>query len=499
MARSQPVLSRIAVPAVVFAGVVALLVRAGPEARRIEAAVLGGAPEGTPYALATVAWLAGGWLAARLVKVLVWEQALGRGARVAVPRLLQQMTTALISAAALGGMLATVYGQSPTGLLATSGALGIVVAFALRSLILDVFSGIAMNLDGSFGVGDWVEVTLRGMRPFTGIIREINWRTTVLEASNGSRYVLPNSELSLGLVQTFTRPDPHCEYEATLRLDFHVPTARAVAVLDNALRAAAAAGDVLAAPAPKVRIAAVGAHGVEYALKFWIDPRPTGPGKARHAVMRAAVDHLVHAGLSPAYDKLDAFSARMPDRNLSWKNAAHAAAILERTEILASLQREEIERLAAAAVPRLLHRGEEVVTAGAPGETMHVVVEGMLEVELPAGPDGGSPGRPLRVGLLLPGEFFGEMSLLTGAPRSATVRAAADSVTYEIGREQFAALLEARPSIAEEIADVVAAREVRNALAMWPADEARAEMAKQGAAEQIVEGIRRFFSRAFAA
>jgi CRP-like cAMP-binding protein len=96
---------------------------------------------------------------------------------------------------------------------------------------------------------------------------------------------------------------------------------------------------------------------------------------------------------------------------------------------------------------------------------MYVVVEGLLHVFAPVN------GAEMKVAQIVPGQFFGEMSLLSGDPRSATVRAGTDTVAFEIGRASVKALMELRPEVAAEIAQVVAERRLGNSSRKWVTSE----------------------------
>jgi small-conductance mechanosensitive channel/CRP-like cAMP-binding protein len=477
-ASSPAPLSRLALPALAFLSLSWAALFAAEEIAVLDAML----PDGgyVWQATATLAWLAAGLTASRLLEVVVWDRVLSRGAGIVVPRLLRQMTSALILLVTVAAIMAAVYGKSVTGLLATSGAAGLVLAFALRSLILDVFSGIAMNLDRSFRTGDWVQVSLRGVKPFIGCIREVNWRTTVVVTAEDKSFVLPNSSIAAGLVLNLSRPSVASEFDTQIRIDHGEAPDRCLRVLGNALEEVRASGAILEDRGHKVRISEIGDVGVDYKISYWIDPRVTNPSKARHAVLKAALDHLQHAGIT-----LASTLPRVPRRE----------GPLARVELFRSLQPDELAALEAGDRTLAREKGMAVVSAGDPGESMYVLVEGLAAVEVPA-PDGSGARTVARLG---PGDFFGEMSLLTGAPRSATVRALTQVALIEIRKEEFAALLEARPSIAREVAEVVAARQVRNAAALAAAepDARAASTARQ--AHQVLEGIRRFFSRAFAA
>ena len=92
---------------------------------------------------------------------------------------------------------------------------------------------------------------------------------------------------------------------------------------------------------------------------------------------------------------------------------------------------------------------------------------------------------------IVPGSFFGEMSLLTGEPRLATLSAASDCIAYEITKDAMSALLSERPELAETLGAIVAARKLRNSAAL--ADASTEEQEHTSVARAIVEKMRSFF------
>lgn len=133
--------------------------------------------------------------------------------------------------------------------------------------------------------------------------------------------------------------------------------------------------------------------------------------------------------------------------------------------------------------PRTLPAGTAVVREGEPGDSLFLLAEGALEVRMAA--------IEAPIDLLLPGAVFGEMSLLTGQPRSSTVLAVSEAVVLEIGRAQLDPILRRRPALAEGLAAIMTARQAHNALARLPAGTAGPSPAAKG---ELLRRLRIFFS-----
>ncbi len=479
---------KLILPALVFTAFVSVFAFGNDALREFSSRALGRTWSYVPYFIGVGAWLSAAFFANRLVNVFLWQTLFERLTGTVAPRLLTQISGAAIFFLAALGIVGIVFNQSLTGILAASGAMGLVLGLALQTMIRDVFSGIALNIERPFQLGDYVQVTERGLVHGGGRVEEVNWRSTRLLTSEGSLQMSPNSVLGACVITNFSRPTNTSEFELVVVLDFHVESQRVLRILDAALREAVLAGGPLAEPAPKSRIAGIDQSGVRYKLKYHIDPRKGGPGKMRHLVLDHVLHHLQKAGLTPAYPKQDTFSAPMPERLLD--HHAHGPQLLSRVSLFRHLTDDERDDLARAMVLRQFVSGDTVIRHGDAGRSMFVLVEGVLEVSVPA-KDGS--GAMLNVGRIRPGDFFGEMSLLTGDPRSATVVAASAAVAFEISKDDIAPILDARPALAETISNVAAQRQVAMQNPTATAGGAAAAQEVKPVAERILAGICRFF------
>ncbi len=146
-------------------------------------------------AIHTALWLAGAYLLVRLTNLLFWEGIVARGIGRPVPRLLKDSLGLFVFLLAVAGIVGIEFRQSIVGIWATSGAIGIVLGIALRNIILDIFTGLAVNFDHSYRIGDWVDLFERGFPTIRGKVIEINWRTTRIETEERRVMVVPNSKM----------------------------------------------------------------------------------------------------------------------------------------------------------------------------------------------------------------------------------------------------------------------------------------------------------------
>jgi len=433
-------------------------------------------------------WLAAALLVNRLLGIVFWDgfvrHALGRKP----PRLIIQLTGVLVFLIAVTGIVRFVFGESVTAIWATSGAIGLVIGLALRNLILDTFSGLAIHMERPFRVGDWINCHTR-MGSFIGRVEETNWRTTRLWTTSRNLIIIPNSFLTTTVLTNFSLPETAARFEMDFVLDFSVPTDRALRILNAALADSVGKDGPVADPRPKVRANGITEHGVQYRARYYLEPADTSPSRARHTISLSVMQHLSQAGLTLSYPRRDVFLARMPWRQKDWAYLKDQIRHLRRLSLFEGLDTEDLELLAKNMEVRTLNRGTVVVRQGEGGSSMFVLAEGLLEVliDQPTAPS-------VKVAVLAPGTFFGEKSLLTGDPRSATVVCMVDSTICEITKDCMAELLERKPALAETLARAVIGRDMQNEIALSKSTQAEVDSKVSSVVGQFLKRMTRFFA-----
>jgi small-conductance mechanosensitive channel len=420
------------------------------------------------------AWIAGAWFLARLFDLLLRRAALSAPRPVPYPRLLSDLVHGAIFVLAAVGVLVFVFEQAATGLIATSSVLIAVVGFALRYVISDVFSGIALSFDHPYRIGDWIE-------PAPGVVGkvvEITWRTTRLVTRDGVSVIVPNGLLATGRLQNYSAPAASFRAAFRLTLGPDVPQGRAKQIL---LAGALAATRIYPNLRPDVLAQECSEAGVVYAVRFWV-PDFEQENACRDAVLSGTLEALRRAGLAPAVPRRELVSAERPGTARS-----PAEALLADTALFTAFSAEERGVLAERLVERRMRQGTIVVRQGDPASTVFFVREGVLEARIAA-----ARSEPIPVNRLAAGDLFGEMSLLTGEPRSASIVALTDVVLYELGKEHLAPMLAQRPELGDALADLAAARQRWGRARIDALADAR-EDDPRSAAEPILRRMRRFF------
>ncbi|MBE7420942.1 MAG: mechanosensitive ion channel [Zoogloeaceae bacterium] len=349
-------------------------------------------------------------------------------------------------------------GVDLSGIVATSAVITAVAAFAMQDTLGNILGGLALQLDSSIQVGDWVRVD-----DIVGRVIDIRWRYTAIETRNGETVVVPNSLLMKSKFAVIWSPEQATRPWRRLiwfNVDYAVPPARVIQTVEQAM-VAADIPNVRRDPLPNCVLMEFGQNYGRYALRYWMsDPRHDDP---TDSVVRVHVlAALQRAGIRIAEPE---YSVHMIKENEAYREAVHARELARRLKLLrsvdifAAFSEEELKALADRLVYAPFARGDVVTRQGMVAHWLYILVGGEADVWLEQ--DGGR-----RLLTTLPaGRVFGEMGMLTGEPRRATVTARSDIECYRLDKAGFEDIIRSRPAIAEEMAAILAERNMQLAQA----------------------------------
>ena len=332
--------------------------------------------------------------------------------KVPVPIILRQLGGAIVVLATGSAILKWDYGLGLTGLFATSGIAAVILGFAMQDLLSNVIAGFSIHMTRAYRVGDWLLLGEKGDR---AEVAEINWRSTRLINNDHVSFEIPNTEIVKNRIVNLNYPSPEHAIRIQFGLDYDVPPTHAKQAI---LAAVAEAEGVLESPPPTVFLREFGDSSITYELRIWM----------RHAQFYSATCDAIRTAL---WYELNRRNIRIPFPIRTLEEIVGGKA-------LNCLTADEAAELVTHGKISLYGMGEALVTRGQAGESMFVILDGSVEVV-------GKTGTGPRVILakLGPGEFFGEMSLLTGSPRNATVRAEVDTLVLEIRKKDLSPLIQA--------------------------------------------------------
>lgn len=210
--------------------------------------------------LTALSYFAMAWLASRL-SALALDQAAAR--RRPYPRLLRDLIAVMLFLFAFAATVALFMGQGANGVLAGSGLIIAMLGFAIRNVVADTLSGIALGVEGPFRIGDWVDVD--GLA--RGKVVEIGWRTTRVLTRDSTYLILPNSQIARQRITNYSAPRPQYRAQVSIILDRSIPIAQAKSVM---LEAAKEAKLIQQDPSPDVRVLSYDEGGIVYGLRYWL-------------------------------------------------------------------------------------------------------------------------------------------------------------------------------------------------------------------------------------
>jgi small-conductance mechanosensitive channel/CRP-like cAMP-binding protein len=393
------------------------------------------------------------------------------------PRLLSQIATFVIYLLTITIIIGVVFKKDLTVLLAASGAAGIVIGMALQQLILDVFAGLAINLDRAIKMGDSIVVHQVGDDIIEGKVIEISWRTTRVQDRFCNIIIVPNSRLSSSTITNFSQPQEFLETNIVVMFDVEVPTERVIRVLQAAAVEATTHFAIPNAPAPAVAVRNLTWEGVEYGV--YIYPNFESRFRARNLLYQCVLRHLRFAGLRPAIHKQEFLGERPHDyKTYLQPHITHLIASIGRTEIFQDLTEEELTLMATFATLRQMPVGTLVVQGGEVATVMYLLIEGLLAAE----------SRTRKVGMnkqvaseiLSPGTLIGGTAMLSGDTYEATVSCKSLALLCEINHDLLDKLLTLHPAVVHKLSLRVAAQLARRNLStganeQWQTNDADLE------------------------
>ena len=317
----------------------------------------------------------------------------------------------------------------------------VVVGFALQDTLGNLFAGLAIQIEKPFRVGHWVRIA-----EIDGLVSEITWRAVKVRTKSGNFVVVPNSKLSGDIIINYSEPTPETRIEVEVGVSYDSPPNFVKRVIVDALRDERI---LLAIRQPEVLMDKFDNSAINYRIRVWtteFDADERIRDRIRVALYYAFKRH----GIDIPYPMQ--VQIEKPYAGQAARDVAADEAILRKVGVFASLTEEERTQLVHATSRGLFGSGELVVKQGDAGSSMFVVASGEAVVLLE--PQGQEVAR------IGPGGFFGEMSLLTGAPRNATVRTTADSELLEVTGGAFRQFVLANPTVVEHIGVAVANRRV---------------------------------------
>ena len=368
-----------------------------------------------------------------------------------LPRIIEDL--AIIVVYAIYGMAQLrSAGLDLSSIITTSAILTAGLAFALQDTLGNVLGGLAIQADNTLQVGDWIKLD-----DLTGRVRDIRWRSTLIETRNWETVVIPNSQLMKSRLAILGRREgAPLQWRRILEfsVDPGVPPARIISLVDDEMREVAIP-NVARTPAPSCVLFGFELGNLRYQLRYFLtdlmEDDFTDSMVRVHlfaSLQRAGIRIAEPQSTVHAVQRDEAHAETVRKRELTRR-----LEIMRGVDIFATLDDAERVEIAERLQYAPFARGDIITKQGSIAHWLYIIAFGEAEVRYEPK---GTP--PQVLGVLQAGQFFGEMGLLAGEARYATVVAKTDVECYRLDKAAFQGLLLDRPEIADEVSRIVGSR-----------------------------------------
>jgi small-conductance mechanosensitive channel len=398
-------------------------------------------------------WLFAAWFVVGFLRAFVIVEHRPREAK-----LLQDLLAGLIYLAAFFAIVAYVFDLPIQGLLATSGAVAIILGLALQSTLGDVFSGVVLSFSRPYRPGDWI--SLDGGTD--GRVIEMNWRATHVLTGRRDLAIVPNSTIAKSKIVNVSSPSGIHGATITVQLDAKTAPSAGTEILQHAILNNRL---IVANPAPSVTVKSINATYNEFEITFFVEELASGT-RAQNQLFDLIFRHLAAAGIDLA--TIESQAGRALEDHAAQALKTGPERLLELVEIFASLTSDERKAIGGKLKPKTYDQGEILVEPGTTLHSLFIIGSGVLsftreesegEIEL------------LRLG---PGDHYGEIGMLAGAPAISRISALIPTTVYELAKDDLSPILQARPEVGQGLCRVLAQRQAAGQL---------------GASTELTEGV----------
>ena len=353
-----------------------------------------------------------------------------------------------------------------------AGAIGIGVGFALKGLASNFISGLTLLFEQPIKVGDFVEVG-----ELLGTVEKISIRSTVVRTLTDICVIVPNHRFVDNDIVNWSYHNSKCAIKIPVSIAYGSDTL----LVTEALTASARKEPrVLSYPSPKVLFAGFGNDGLEFQLLVWIkNPR-------EQSSIKSALNFLIESEL-----RYRSIQVPFPQRDIHisnpealaglWPKSASAnitngqvstqiAAIpepkksipkspnnwtlrdlLRRVSYFENCSNIQLRQLIEEGYRQVVPSGAMICRENEPGDAFYIILSGSVEVF--------SQQTGKYIATRSAGDFFGEMSLLMGIARTASIRSREDTILFVVDRDNLQNLLVKHQGLADRICEELSKRQ----------------------------------------
>jgi len=427
------------------------------------------------------------FLIARLIVFISFDLIVDRRRQVTTPALIKSIiffALLLVSLFVLNESLPESQRVPLTSLLASAAVVSVVLGFALQDTLGNLFSGLALHLERPIKVGHWIKVG-----ESVGKVVETDWRAIKMRTLSHDYHILPNSMVASERIINYNDPPTPHRRELRIRAPYSASPDKVIAA---ALRVLRENTEVERNPEPTVLVRDFSDHWVDYEVRYWYtnyERLETIDGEVRRQVWY----QFNRAGVASPLPVRDVYLHEVKPEGIDdAERREELARRMRSVPIFEALNDDELNRVIEGMSFELYAEGETIIRQGEEGDSFFVIHSGEAEVWVRE-----DSGRSAMVKVLRAGDYFGEMALLTGEHRTATIVATSECACFVVGKSAFMRVLEANPAIAEVLSEKLSSRqaELSEQLSVLHAEveELGRGKGQKALAKKILGKIRKYF------
>lgn len=391
------------------------------------------------YATNIVFWLSTPYLLSILIRKIIWKSEFKNTIGTKSVGMIEDISIIFIYFISLGILFIKLFKLEASVELILLFLFIMIVTVYLRPRFLKMTKTGFIQSARPFKIGNWISLLNQNGNNFlVGKVLSFDGKSVQLKTENNTLLILPNSLLTNFVIENYQAIDKEVQFSVPISLSPRVSIEQAKRILIAGTKHALLTFSDPISNSPNVFITKVCKDSIEYKINFIFNPwAPASPESMKDLILCNIMYHLGKAGIAYDHDK---------NHNL-----------LEQVALFDNLEKNDLEELFSSTKEILYRVGEKIIKQGDVGSSMFVLKEGLLNVMIKA-----NDKEDIKVGIITPGQFFGEMSLFTGEERSATIVPETDSVILEITKEALKNILNKKPDLINGFGEVIAERQSSN-------------------------------------
>ncbi|HKS39775.1 MAG TPA: mechanosensitive ion channel family protein [Blastocatellia bacterium] len=358
-------------------------------------------------------------------------------------------------------------------IIATSTVVSVIIGLALQDTLGNFFAGISIHIEQPFHILDAIRIDKE-----IGKVEAVTWRTTSIRTNNNTLIIFPNSKVAREPLEVYPFNGLN---RRVLRFPapYQLPPQRVIPLVRETVRTLP---NIAPEKIPVVRIAEFHDSSITYEILYWVKDYMLTPdidAKIREHIWYVYRRNDIDIPYPIRHVLMEELPSTLKPQEESYEKIIEAVAIFE------PLTAEERDAVVKSLVKYVYAPGEIILRHGEPGDSMFVISRGKAEVKIPQ-----TNGNLQRLAVLEPGNFFGEMALLTGEPRNADVNALDEVEILEIRKSVLQELLNENSQLVEALSRKLAERQAE----LIERSRAMPEEEKRIHSETLLHRVRRFFN-----